>query len=94
MSYFCTHCKRKHRESTKIHEKHLKWREVETDEIPSNKILSCKISNLSGIAQRQIIRYLNKILLDRKNNYGKNRKMYIQQINKVILSETDNMLII
>ena len=93
-SYFCTNCKRKHREKTKVHEKHLKWRETETDEIPCNKLIRCNIKRLSWIAQRQIDRYLNKLVWDKRCNLSKNRKMYIQQINKVILSETNNMLTI
>ncbi len=92
--YFCTKCKRKHRKSTAIHEKHLNWKEVESEEVPSNKVFSCKISLLPYIAQKQINTYLDKILADKKNNLGKNRGMYIQQINKVILHETNNMLLI
>ena len=94
MSYFCTKCKRRHRESTAIHEKHLEWREIETEEIPCNKVLSCDIKRLSWIAQRQIDHYLNKMLADKKYNYSKRRKMYIQEINRVILHETNNMLTI
>lgn len=93
-SYFCTKCKRKHREKTAVHEKHLKWREIETDETPSNKLIRCNIKRLSGIAQRQIDTYLNKLVWDKRYNLSKNRGMYIQQINKIILSETNNMLTI
>lgn len=88
--YFCTKCKREHRKSTAIHKKHLEWQEVEEDEVPSNKVLSCKISLLPNIAQRQIIRYFNKILVDKRDNMGKKRGMYVHLINKVILHETQN----
>ena len=92
--YLCIKCKRKHRPSSAIYEKHINLQKRESDEIPSNKMLSCNLKLLSGIAQRQINRYFNKLLWDKKHNGYNKRKMYIHEINKVILHETNNMLII
>lgn len=88
MSYYCPKCKRNHRPSTKIYKNHLHLKEVEEDEIPSDKIISCDYKSLPSIAKRQILRHIRKIVL------GGKRKMYIQEINKVILEEThdNNML--
>ena len=92
--YLCSKCKRNHRPSSAIYKKHIKWQKIETDEIPCNKILSCNIKLLRGIAQKQIDYYLSKLLWDKRHNGYNKREMYIHQINKVILHETNNMLII
>jgi len=94
MSYFCPKCKRTHRPSSAIYKKHLKRKKVKKNDVPSDKVFPCNLKHLSGIAQRQIDIYLWKIHLDRKHNYGKWREAYIQQINKVILSETQDSFLL
>jgi len=89
----CRKCKRNHRPSSAIYSKHIKLQVRESSEIPSNKVISCNLKLLSIIAQRQINRYLDKLLWDKKSNGSNKREMYIQEINKVILHETNNMLI-
>ena len=94
MTYFCPRCKRKHRPSSKIYEKHLKWKKVEKNGVPSDKVLPCNFSSLPQIAQVQIDNYLRKIFLDRKENYGQWEKVYIREINRVILHETQDSFLL
>lgn len=91
--YLCSKCERKHRPSSAIYEKHINKQKIEIEEIPCNKILFCKIELLRGIAQRQIDIYLNKLLWDKRHNGYNKSEMYVHEINKVILHETNNMLI-
>jgi len=89
----CRKCKRRHRPSSAIYQKHINEQVLENDKIRSNKVISCNLKLLSYIAQRQINRYFDKLLWDKKYNGSNKREMYIQEINKVILHETNNMLI-
>lgn len=86
-TYFCSACKRNHRENTAVYKKHIKLKKIEEDEVSSTKVISCDFRRLRYIAQRQIDRYLNKIIWDKENNYSRNKRMYVQQINKLIMSE-------
>lgn len=94
--YYCPNCKRNHRDGTQIHEKHIHLKEVEEDKTPSKKILSCNYESLPEIAKRQISHYFLKMEWDKRKNFGKKQRMYIAEINKVILEENhdNNMLII
>jgi len=89
--YFCTHCKRNHR-SGKIYQKHLEFKELEENNIPCNKVIDCIWEDLPGIAKRQIRHYIRKMTWDSKNNFSKKRKMYIGEINRVILEEDNDMI--
>ena len=91
--YFCTECKRNHR-SGKIYKDHLKFRKVEEEYISCQKVIDCIWEDLPKIAQNQIMRYIDKILWDKKFNYSKKRKLYIREINRVILEEYNDMLIL
>jgi len=72
----------------------LKFRKVEEDHISCRKVLDCIWEDLPKIAQRQIMHYIDKMLWDKKSNYSKKRKLYIQEINRVILEEYNDMLIL
>ena len=76
--YFCSECKRKHRPSSSIYNKHLKLKKVKVDDIPSDKVIYFKLKSLSWIAQRQINQHLNKIHLDKKYNFGRWKEVYIK----------------
>ena len=92
--YFCPNCKRKHRPSSSIYKKHLKYKKRETDDVPSDKVLPYNFENLPEVAKRQIRRYARKIILDKERNYGKWKEVYIREINKIILHETPNSFLL
>lgn len=92
-TYYCSQCKQNHR-SGKIYKDHLKFKKVEENHIPCRKVLLCIWEDLPKIAQRQILRYISKMVWDKKSNYSKRRKLYIREINKVILEERNDMLMI
>jgi len=94
MSYFCLKCKRKHRPSSNIYKKHLKQKKIKKDDVPSDKVIPCNYERLPVLAQRQIDQYINKILLHRKMNYGKWEKVYIREINRIILHETQDSFLL
>lgn len=93
--YFCPTCKRNHRPSkSSIYQKHIKFKKVEADEIPSDKVISYNFESLPEVAKRQIKRYAHKILVDKERNYSKWREVYIKEINKIILHETPDSFMI
>ena len=94
MSYFCPTCKRKHRPSSAIYKKHLKRKKAKKSNVPCDKVLPCNLKRLSITARMQIDVHLNKIHLDKKYNYGKWREVYIREINKVILDETQDSFLL
>ena len=94
MSYFCPKCKRKHRPSSNIYKKHLKWKKVKKNNVPSDKVLPCNYKHLPRLARDQIDQYINKILLHRKMKYGKWEKAYIREINRIILHETQDSFLL
>lgn len=88
--YFCPKCKRNHRQSSSVYKKHQQFEKVESDNIPSKKVISCVFSTLPAIARRQIKVYIRKMVWDKNNNFSKKREMYIKEINRVILEEGQN----
>lgn len=92
--YFCPECKRKHRPSGSIYKKHLKYKKVEVEEIPSDKVFSYNFKSLPEIAQRQIRQYARKIQLDKEHNHSKWKEVYIREINKIILQETHDSFLL
>ncbi len=84
MGYFCTECKRKHH-SGKIYKEHKHLEKIKIDDIPYKKVINFNYDLLPNIAKRQIMVYVRKMAWDRKSNQSKQREMYIQQVNKVIL---------
>ena len=93
MAYFCTQCKRNHH-SGKIYKEHKHLQKSKPNGIPCDKVLPCNLNLLPQIAQRQINTNLEKILLDSKQTYGKWEKVYIKQINKIILRYDNDIPII
>lgn len=91
-TYYCSECKGNHRHG-KIYEEHMRYKRSEPDNVPSKKILKCNWDYLRPIAQRQIMHYARKMLLDKQNNGSSRKEMYIHEINKVIMHEDDDIVI-
>lgn len=80
MKYYCPKCDRHHYRG-KIYEEHLKYKEETSEEIPDDEILDIP-RNINLLAKKRI-RTLNRKLEKESGNYY---KVYVREINKVILN--------
>jgi hypothetical protein len=88
--YYCTICRRYHYRG-KIYKNHLKYQDKKKEErthsngqkksIPTDKIMEFDKNYLRPIAKRQIRRCYRKMYLTQ------NFRLYIREINKIILHE-------
>jgi len=70
------------------------YRQIENDDVPCQKVIDFIWENLPKIAQRQIMHYINKMAWDEQFNHCRNKEMYVREINKVILHENNDMVMI
>lgn len=83
-SYYCSKCKVIHN-AGENYEKHKMYYKTEEDLIPTDRILEADFSKLKPVGVRQY-----NVLLKKLNNNPNKRKLFIREINKLLIYEGVN----